>query len=331
MELNKIYNIDFLKNDLPDKCANLIIADPPYYKVKGEFDFIWETFDDYLNDVKKWAIECKRLLADNGTLFWYGNSKKIAYSQIIFDKYFQLENSLVWRKKDSIQYQYYSPDLARTFNTHNERLLMYSNETNGMNLSELNYSYQIGKKHTEIMEPIISYMINEMEKAGFDCAKINKLTKTKMASHWFSRTSQWSLPTKEWYLKLQKLFNYEFLRKDYEFLRKDYEELRKEYEELRRYFYNPKKYDEVLEFSQEGHITKKYKHDTCKPETLTRALILTCSRKDDLIVIPFAGSGTECAMSAKEKRRFVGFEIKEEYVSMAQDRVNKILKEPSLF
>jgi len=330
-KFNHIYCDDWLNNDLPDKCASLIIADPPYYKVKGDFDFIWETFDDYLADVEKWAIECKRVLADNGTLFWYGNSKKIAYSQIIIDKYFNLENSLVWRKKDSIQYQYYSPDLARTFNTHNERILMYSNESDGMNLAELNYSYQIGKKHTEIMEPIIAYMIGEMEKAGFNCAKINEETKSKMASHWFARTSQWALPTKEWYVKLQELFNYEYLRKDYEELRKDYEELRKDYEELRRFFYNPNKYEEVLEFSQEGHKTGKYNHDTCKPETLTRALILTCSRPNDLVLVPFAGSGTECAMSAKEKRIFIGFDLNQNYVDLGNNRCKKILMQPELF
>ena len=98
MELNTVHNIDFLNNDLPDKCANLIIADPPYYKVKGDFDLIWKTFDSYLKDVEKWAIECKRLLADNGTLFWYGNAKNIAYAQIIFDKHFNLINNLTWNK-----------------------------------------------------------------------------------------------------------------------------------------------------------------------------------------------------------------------------------------
>jgi site-specific DNA-methyltransferase (adenine-specific) len=324
MELNKIYHDDWMNNQLPDKSVQLIIADPPYFEVKGEFDFVWKSFNDYLIDVKKWAIECKRLLADNGTLFWWGNSKKIAYSQIILDKYFNLENSLVWRKKDSIQYQYYSPNLARTFNTHNERLLMYSNESDGMDLAELNYSYQIGVKHTEIMEPIISYMIGEMEKAGFNCAKINEATKSKMASHWFARTSQWALPTKDWYVKLQELFNYQYLRKDYEDLRKDYED-------LRRFFYNPNKYEEVLEFSQQGHITSKYDHDTCKPETLTRALILTCSRPNDLVFIPFAGSGTECAMSAKENRNFIGYDINNKYVEMSNKRIQLIQSQTTLF
>ena len=86
-----------------------------------------------------------------------------------------------------------------------------------------------------------------------------------------------------------------------------------------------------MEFSQESHVTRKYDHDTKKPETLTRALILTCSRKNDLVVVPFAGSGTECAMSAKEKRRFVGFEITEKHANMANERAKKILKAPTLF
>ena len=108
MELNKVHNIDFLNNDLPDKCANLIIADPPYYKVKGEFDFIWKTFDDYLADVEKWAIECKRLLKDNGTLLWYGDAKNIAYAQIIFDKYFNLLNSIVWENTNQSKQSAYT-------------------------------------------------------------------------------------------------------------------------------------------------------------------------------------------------------------------------------
>ena len=88
MELNTVHHVDFINNRLPDKCANLIIADPPYFRVKGDFDFIWDSFEDYLKDVEKWAIECKRILADNGTLFWWGDAKKIAYSQIIIDKHF---------------------------------------------------------------------------------------------------------------------------------------------------------------------------------------------------------------------------------------------------
>ena len=128
--INRVHHLNFLNNTLPDKCANLIIADPPYFEVKGAFDFVWEDMQQYLKDCVKWVTECKRLLADNGTLFWYGYAKNIAYSQVILDEYFEFLNFITWVKKDGMQYQYYSVDTARMFTPNNERLLMYENKYN---------------------------------------------------------------------------------------------------------------------------------------------------------------------------------------------------------
>ena len=142
MEVNKIYHDDWMNNQLPDKSVQLIIADPPYYKVKGDFDFVWKTFDDYLQDVEKWAIECKRVLADNGTLYWYGDAKNIAYAQIIFDKHFNLLNSLVWENTNDHKQQIrFNTDL-RTFAPLTERCLMYGSkamDTTGLKEVEMEY------------------------------------------------------------------------------------------------------------------------------------------------------------------------------------------------
>lgn len=315
--LNKVHSMNFLDNNLPEKCAKLIIADPPYFEVKGHFDFVWKSFDDYLKDVEKWAIECKRILADNGTLFWWGYKKKIAYSQVILDKYFNLENSITWRKKDSMQYQYYSPDLARTFNTHNERLLMYSNEVDKTGLEVIK----------DIMpNPFADYLKSEFKKAGVTNREIASLFPSKTGgltgcvSNWLKGEN---IITKEQYLKIRNYLNGEFLRKEYE-------DLRKEYEDLRRYFYNPLKLEEVFEFSQESNVSKNFDHETIKPEKLTSALILTCSRENDLVVVPFAGSGTECAMSAKYKRPFIGYDIERKYVDMSNERCFKHIRQQVL-
>ncbi len=40
-DLNAVYCDNWLNSGLPDKCAKLMICDPPYYKVRGEFDFIF--------------------------------------------------------------------------------------------------------------------------------------------------------------------------------------------------------------------------------------------------------------------------------------------------
>ena len=327
MELNKVYNIDFLNNSLPDKCANLIIADPPYYKVKGDFDFIWKTFDDYLADVEKWAIECKRLLSDNGTLFWYGNAKNIAYAQIIFDKHFNLINNIVWNKGSFMGLE--ESEGLRSFAPCTERILMY--EQKGQKTGgEIVFEQFLKPKN-----PFSKYLKIEFKNA--------KVTNKEIANLFPSRTggltgcvSNWlngdNVITEEQYLKIREYLNNKYLIKPYEELKAEYEELKAEYEELRRPFNNLFNLQEVLNFSNEQVKTgAKYDHDTVKPEKLTRALILTCSRPNDLVVVPFAGSGTECAMSVKEKRSFVGFEITPKHAEMSNKRVQKILKEPTLF
>jgi site-specific DNA-methyltransferase (adenine-specific) len=78
IENNHIYNMDCLKGMklIPDKSIDLIIADPPYYKVKGDFDFIWKNEQDYLKWIMKILKEFNRILKDDGTLMLWGGLGK---------------------------------------------------------------------------------------------------------------------------------------------------------------------------------------------------------------------------------------------------------------
>ena len=325
--MNTVHNIDFLDNDLPDKCANLIIADPPYYKVKGDFDFIWKTFDDYLKDVEKWCLECKRILADNGTLFWYGGSKNIAYAQIIFDKHFNLINNLTWNKGSFMGLE--ESDGLRSFAPCTERILMYGSlaqDTTGLK--------EVEKEYIAPRNPFAKELKKARLKKGVSINAVAEYGKFYGNVNHGGSVTNWergyNIPNiEQWKILCDNL---PIERTEYYALRTEYDALRTEYEYLRRPFNNCFNLQEVLNFSNEQAKTgAKYDHDTVKPETLTRALILTCSRENDLVIVPFAGSGTECAMSAKEKRNFIGYEITEKHAKMAQDRANKILKEPTLF
>ena len=51
----------------------------------------------------------------------------------------------------------------------------------------------------------------------------------------------------------------------------------------------------------------------------------------DLAIVPFSGSGTEVAMSVKEGRRAIGYDIESKYVEMSNRRVQAILMKPELF
>lgn len=320
MEVNKIYNINFLENTLPDKCANLIIADPPYFEIKGAFDFIWADMKAYLLDVEKWAIECKRLLADNGTLFWYGHAKNIAYAQVIFDLHFNLINNLVWDKGSFMGLE--ESEGLRSFAPCTERILMYGSkaqDTTGLKEVEMEYvaprnPFALELKKARLLKGV---SINQVAEYGKFYGNVNH---GGSVTNW---ERGYNVPLKE---------QWEILCDNLPIERKEYEELRKEYEELRRPFANYFKLQEIFRFSNEAVKTgAKYDHDTVKPETLTRALIMTCSRANDLVVVPFAGSGTECAMSVKEGRRAIGFDIESKYVEMSNKRVLEILRKPELF
>jgi len=325
---------------LEDKSQHLIIVDPPYFEVKGKFDFIWESFDDYLKDVEKWAVEIKRIMADNGTLFWWGNDRRIAYSQMVLDKYFNLENSMIWEKCDSMQYQYYSPDLARRMNTHNERILMYSNGTEPEEWDKTGLE-RVMEEHIQPKSPMAKYLRDEFKRAGVTNKEISKLFPSKTGgltgcvSNWLNGQN---VITEEQYLKVRDYLNgeylrkeYEYLRKEYEELRKEYEELRKEYEELRRPFNNYMKLTDVLKFSQQAHITGKWNHPTMKPPKLCSALIRTCSRKGMNMLVPFAGSGSECIEGYHWGLNVTASELDKEYYELAQQRIKEETAQLSLF
>jgi len=303
MTVNTVQNIDFLKNDLPDKCANLIIADPPYYKTKGEFDFIWKTFEDYLVDVEKWCLECKRILADNGTLFWYGDAKNIAYAQIIFDKHFNLLNSIVWENTNDHKQQIRFNEDLRTFAPLTERILMYEN-----NIEIINpFSREIAKGMN-------NYNLREIDFRKLRPSKNGNLT------GWCSNIILGSSnPTKNDWNMIETIIKSS----------KKYECLLKEYDELRRPFNNSLHLGDVIRLP--NYETSDYDHDTIKPEKLTRILITTCSRENDLVVVPFAGSGTECAMGVKEGLKVYGYEITEKHANMSNERMKPLLTQTSLF
>jgi len=298
--LNQLHLLDNQKGiaKLPDKSVNLIIADPPYYKIKGDFDFEFKDFQEYLDFMEGQAKLYKRVLADNGSLFVYGHAKNIAYVQVIFDKYFNLENSMTWEKTDSMQYQYYSPDLARSFNSHTERVLFYSNQP-----EEKSFKNIIRKLRLEYGLSMI-----ELAELGKFYGKVNH---GGSVANWENGDNE---PTEDQFEKLKIILNIKY-----------------NYNELRRPFRNLRKITDILKYSQEGHISKQFDHDTIKPERLTLDLIETTTRENDIVLIPFGGSGTECVCAMRLKRQWVAFENKEKYFDIAQKRILSEYEKTSLF
>jgi modification methylase len=73
-------------------------------------------------------------------------------------------------------------------------------------------------------------------------------------------------------------------------------------------------------------------HPTQKPEALLARVILAASRPDDLVLDPFAGTGTTGAVAHRLRRRFIGIERQAGYAAAAQQRIAAIepMPEPAL-
>lgn len=63
-------------------------------------------------------------------------------------------------------------------------------------------------------------------------------------------------------------------------------------------------------------------HPTQKPEKLLEIIIKVSSNTDDIVLDPFSGSFTTCAVAQKLGRKTVGIEINEEYYKMGLRRLN---------
>ena len=65
----------------------------------------------------------------------------------------------------------------------------------------------------------------------------------------------------------------------------------------------------------------KTKHPAVLPEKLAEDHILSWSQPNDLILDPFLGSGTTALMAKKNNRNFIGIEMNQEYLEIAQKRI----------
>jgi site-specific DNA-methyltransferase (adenine-specific) len=66
------------------------------------------------------------------------------------------------------------------------------------------------------------------------------------------------------------------------------------------------------------------KHPTQKPIELLRRIILSSSKKGDIIVDPFNGSGTTGVVAHKLGRKYIGIDMNKDYLDLTVKRINSI-------
>ena len=78
------------------------------------------------------------------------------------------------------------------------------------------------------------------------------------------------------------------------------------------------------------YLPQKNNHPTVKPMQLFSYLVTLGSRKDDVVLDPFMGSGTTPIACVTLDRKYLGIEREEEYFKIAEARVEKALNPANL-
>ena len=227
-EKNRLYHADCLEvlRRLPEKSVDLVIADPPYYRMKGDFDFVFQTVSEYLAWCMEWVRECYRILKPTGAFYCWGSSQMIDKLSVeVLDKF-------GWIKRNLIVWNYRTGRPAKAaYRNEAEFLWFYSNPLHEINIDAIRVPYDEGGEKGKRKNP-----------KGKSCGNVWECSRI--------------MPN----------------------------------------------YRESTE------------HPTQKPEKLAERMILASSKAGDLIVIPFAGSGSEIVPCVKHNRYFIAAETNEIYV-----------------
>lgn len=73
-----------------------------------------------------------------------------------------------------------------------------------------------------------------------------------------------------------------------------------------------------------------FQHTAIFPEKLASEHIVSWTNEGDTVLDPMCGSGTTCKMAKFHKRNFIGFDISEDYVEIAKERLKILENQPTL-
>jgi DNA modification methylase len=72
-------------------------------------------------------------------------------------------------------------------------------------------------------------------------------------------------------------------------------------------------------------------HPTQKPLNISHRIVKHFSNENDTVLIPFAGSGSECVACLQNNRNFIGIEINDKYIPIIHNRLEEARQGLGLF
>ena len=278
---------------MPDHSVDLVILDPPYWKVVAQkWDFQWRTEEDYAEWCKLWFTELSRVIKRSGSVYLFGYVRNLVHlyddicnlgfkfrQQILIDKGLR---SLGGRKTSTY----------KMFPTTSESLLFFIYDS----------------------KPFIREFLKKRQKElGLTALEINKKLGVKVngGGVWSLYTGDNILaqvPTEEMWERLQEVLDFEY-----------------PHSEISHTFNIEMGITDIwtdIDFYEEDRY-----HPTQKPVKLIERLIMASSNEEMVVLDPFMGTGSTALACINLNRHYIGIEKDKEYVEIAKNRI-AALREP---
>jgi adenine-specific DNA-methyltransferase len=335
--MNEVIQGDCLEvmKGLASNSVDLILTDPPYFKVKSTadsafnwWDSQWDDSTGFLHWIDKLSEQWQRILKPNGSLYCFASHRMSARVEVKLAERLNVLTRITWNKGGLPTGGWHKSackEALRSFFPASESIIFCEHYgADNAAKGEAGYGAKCDELRGFVFEPLRAYLDGERMKAGLTVRQVAEAfqrktgsrTVTGMAGHWFTAV-QWTLPTEANYEWLAELCPGQF-RLEYESLRLEYESLRLEYESLRRPFNVTSEvpYTDVWTFPTVQAY--KGKHVCEKPAQLLEHAISASSLPGAVVLDCFAGSGSTLLAAKRLGRNFIGIEIDPHWVDVAR-------------
>ena len=291
-EIDKLYNADCIEGmkSIAEESIDLVIADPPYWKVIGEkWDYQWRTEEEYIEWSIKWITEVSRILRKGGTFYCFGYFRMLA---MLVPKLRDLDLELRQQIIIDKGMRAVSGRATKTYK-------MFPNVTESVLF--------FIKDNKKFIKPFLK---KQQEQLGLSAKDINEALGVKsngggMWSIYTGKNVCEQFPTKEILEKLSNLLKFNL-----------------PYQKIAQTYNAQMGVTDVwtdIDFYKE----KRY-HPTQKPQKLINRLMLASSNEGDIVLDPFSGVGSTQLVAIKQHRHYMGFELDKKYFDIAQQRIAEV-------
>ncbi|MBO0347691.1 helix-turn-helix domain-containing protein [Phormidium pseudopriestleyi FRX01] len=293
---------------IPDNSVSLILTDPPYHVTKKKNiygDTRFKKDAHYLEWIKSYSKEWRRILRQNGSFFLFCDSSMAARLEVLFSEDFNILSHIVWTKPNDPGFDGWKGKMKkeslRQWYPHSERIIFAEPAIEG-NLHR---------------SPFGEFLRDVRTKAGLSGHQLTESIGAYGKVNHGGAVSNWeagrNTPSREQYQKICEAV-----------ISTGKIDVMPPYEDVIRVFQvdGTKEYTDVWTFPSVRPY--KGKHPAEKPLDMLKHAIEATTYKRDIVLDCFAGSGNTSIAAKILARKSISIEIEEKWVNSISERLQAV-------